>query len=301
MAFDLDAFLKDLGVTGEEETAVRAALGKPERLTMLEKNQLRQTDYSREQDKLRKAQSDLEAQRARLDAEAVEWASLSAAEKKAATDLRASLEAQEAKVLTLTQRVTRLAAEAGLDPAKALEGIDQPAPKPDKPAIDLSGYVKSDDVNRQLAALAEMNLSLPTELMVIAQEHEALTGEKLDPRTIIAEMKTRFGTKGNQKPVDARSIWEEMNKIPEKRAEKSAAQRAAELAAAKQQGYDQARSEAALPIPPSAGIHSPVLRTADGKPRESVLNRPAPESSVRAAAQALATGKYRQQPAGAAK
>lgn len=56
MAFDLDGFVKDLGITGEDEQKVRALFGTPERLTVLEKGHLRQTDYSKAQDAVRAEQ-----------------------------------------------------------------------------------------------------------------------------------------------------------------------------------------------------------------------------------------------------
>ena len=296
MAFDLDGFVKELGVTGDEETALRAALGKPERLSVLEKNQLRQSDYSRQQDALKKSQEDLAKQSTRLEAEMAEWASLTAAEKESATKLRESLEATEQKVLTLTQRVTRIATDAGLDPAKALEGIDQPVKKPEPKVepIDTSKFVGAE----QFGQFGKYMFDLVSELPMIAAEHFALTGEHLNTRELKAEIEARAGTKGAN--LDPRAIWEEKYQIPVKRETKTKEARAAEIAEAEKRGFERARSEAALPIPPSNGMRSPVLRTQDGKPHESVLKRPAPESGVRAAAQALATGKYREKPAGAA-
>ena len=296
MAFDLKGFYKDLGFTPEEEAAVSAALDKPERLKLLEGNQLRQSDYSREKDKLAKAQTELEAAKQRLDAEALEWAGLSAKDKTAATELRDSLEKAQAKVLTLTQRVERIATDAGLDPAKALEGIDQPPPKkePETPAVDTSKFVGVD----QFQSMSEYLFHLGLEIPAIAAEHQELSGERLDTRAFREEVQKRAKTKGAN--LDPRAIWEDMHQIQAKRDAKAKASREEEIKQAETRGFERAKSEAALPVPPSQGFHSPVLRTTDGAPRESILKRPAPESSVRAAAAALATGKYRQ-PTGAAK
>ena len=296
MAFDLKGFYKDLGFTPEEEAAVSAVLDKPERVKVLEGNQLRQSDYSREKDKLAKAEGDLDAAKKRLDAEALEWAGLSAAEKAQATELRDSLDKAQAKVLMLTQRVERIAADAGLDPKKALEGIEQVVPpkKDEPPPVDTSKFVGLD----QFGSMSEYLFNLGLEIPAIAAEHLELTGERLDTRAFREEIQARAKTKGAN--LDPRSIWEEKYQIPQKRDEKSKAAREAELKQAEQRGFERAKSEAALPVPPSHGLHSPVLRTTNGEPRESVLKRPAPETGVRSAAAALATGKYRQ-PAGAAK
>lgn len=297
MAFDLAAFLKELGPTAEEEAILTKALGTPERLTLLEKNQLRQSDYSKMSDGLSKEQKKLTEAQGRLDAEAAEWAKLTATEQEAATALRDSLNKTEQKVLALTQRVTKIATDAGLDPAKALEGIDQAPPKKEEPKvdpIDTSKFVGAE----QFGSMSEYLFNLSVELPMIAAEHLELTGERLDTRALRAEIQKRATTKGAN--LDPRAIWEETNKIPEKRDAKTATTRAAEITAAEGRGFERARSEAALPIPPSNGQHSPMLRV-NGEKHDSILKRPVPESGVRAAAQALATGKYRQVPVGAAK
>lgn len=295
MAFDLDGFVKELGLDDAEAASVRTALGKPERLTLLEKNQLRQSEFSKAMNGLTKEQQKLTDAQARLDAEAAEWASLSAKEKEQATALRDNLEKSQAKVLALEQRVARIATDAGLDPQKALEGIEQTpvVKKEDPPAFDDSKFVKAD----QFGTMSEYLFNLSVELPAIAQEHFDLTGERLDTRAIRAEIQNRSKVKGAN--LDPRSIWEETYKIPEKRAEKATAAHAAEIAAAEQRGADRVRSEAALPIAPSSGMHSPLLR-ANGAEHKSVLSRTVPESGVRNAAAALATGKYRET-AGAAK
>lgn len=294
MALDLEAFIKELGLEGDEATAVKTALGKPERLSILEKNQLRQSDYSKLADGLKAEQKKLESASAKLDAEAAEWASLSASEKANATALRDSLNATEQKVLALQQRVTKIATDAGLDPAKALEGIDQVVKKeePVVPAIDPTKFVGHD----QFASMSEYMFNLSMELPTIAAEHFELTGERLNTTALRTEIQKRAGTKGAN--LDPRAIWEETNGIQAKRDAKTAAARTEEIKQAETRGFERARSEAALPVPPSHGQHSPVLRSVNGEARKSVLERPVPETGVRSAAQALATGKYRQ-PVGA--
>ncbi len=300
MAFDLDAFLKELGATGDEEATLRTALGKPERLTLLEKNQLRQSDYSKQFDALRKSQGDLEAMKTRLDAEAAEWATLSASEKAASTKLRQDLDAHQAKVLTLTQRVQRIAADAGLDPTKALEGIDQPVTPPKKdepPPFDASKFAPAS----AFAQMSDYLFQLATEIPALAAEHRALTGQDLDTRALRTEIQKRSGMKGAN--LDPRVVWEELNQIPTIRETKAREKYDQDLKAAEARGFERARTEASLPVPPStAGVRSAVLRSLDsGKPHESVLKRPAPEGGVQGALTALRTRKYAEQPPGAQK
>lgn len=291
MAFDLKAFYKELGFTDEEASAVSAVLDKPERIAILEKNQLRQSDYSKAMNTLKGDQAKLADAQKRLDAEAAEWASLSASEKAASTELRDKLNASEQRVLALQQRVTKIATDTGLDVQKALEGIDQAPPKEpakEQPVIDTSKLVGVE----QFGSMSEYLFNLSVELPMLAQEHFELTGERLDTRALKAEIAKRATTKGAN--LDPRAIWEETYQIPQKREAKATAAIDQRIKDAEARGYERARSEAALPVPPSQGHRSPLLRTPDGQPRQSKLQRPQPENGVAAAAQALATGKYRQ-------
>ncbi len=294
MAFDLDAFLKDLGATGEEETTLRAALGKPERLTLLEQNQLRQSDFSKNSNALKAEQTKLSQASDRLTAEMAEWAKIQAEGGEVTKKMRDDLDKAQQKVLTLTQRVERVATEAGLDPAKALEGIDQVVPpKKDEPApIDMSKYVSAE----QFAAMMNWQVDLATELPMIAQEHFDLTGERLDTRAFKSEIAER--AKNKNANLDPRAVWEDKYQIQPKREAKTQAARTAEIQQAEQRGFERARTEAALPTPSAPGQHSPLLKTV-GEGHTSKLQRPAPEKGIASAAAALQSGKYREQPAGA--
>jgi len=289
MAFDLDTFLKDIGATGDEEAQLRAALGKPERLTYLEGNQLRQAEFSKQMNALKTSQDELKAANERVTAEMAEWARIQAEGGEVTKKMQDDLHKAEQRALVLTQRVQKIASDAGLDPTKALEGIDQPPPKvePKVEPVDTSKFVGA----RQFADISNYLMALVTELPVLVDEHFALTGERLDTRALRAEIEAR--AKAKNPVLDPRAVWEEKYGIPEKRETKTREAREAEIKQAEQRGFERARSEAALPVPPSAGTRSPVLRTADGQARTSVLNRPAPETGVRSAASALATGKYR--------
>lgn len=291
MAFDVPKWLKeDMGFSDDEIKDLAPKL--TAKADVLEKGYLRQSDYSKNMDGLKKAQTDLGAASERLTAEMAEWATVQAANEPITKKMRDDLDAAQLKVTQLTSRVTRIATDAGLDPAKALEGIDQVIPpKPtDAPAPpDLSGYVKREE----LSGLASMSLNLPAELQSIADEHFELTGKRLDTRTIIREIQTRAGTRGNQKTLDPREIWEDQHKISELRADRDKKAHDAEITAAENRGREAAMSEIAVPGSTPAGRHAPVFQTADHKPRESVLKRQQPGTTVNAAVGALRSGKYR--------
>jgi hypothetical protein len=292
MAFDLDNFLKELGATGDEEASLRIALGKPERLALLEKGQLRQADYSRQADALKKEQEKLAAANDRVTAEMAEWAKLQAEGGEVTAKMRESLEKAEQKVLTLTQRVQRVAVDAGLDPVKALEGIDQVVPpkKDEPPPFDTSKFVGADTFGQMSNYLFKLATSIPR----LAHEHRLLTGEELDTDALASEITERSSKKGAE--LDPRKVWEEKYGIPEKRAAKDASARAEEIKQAELRGAERVRTEMALPVPPSNGVRSPLLRTPDGTERKSVLNRPQPETTQRSAVAALVNRTYKDKP-----
>jgi len=285
--------VEELGFT-EDEAKELVAKFDP-RMEKVSAGYMRQSDYDRSQNEskteLKKSQDELQAANDRLNVEMAEWATLTAGEKAQATQLRTDLETAQQDVLKYRQVVTRIATEAGIDPEKVLAGVTVPLKKeePKVPVVDLSGYVKTD----QLSGLAEMALTLPAELQAIANEHFDLTGKRLDTRTIIAEIKARAGTRGNQKPLDPRAIWEEAHQIPEKRVavEKKTFDDA--ISAAEARGREAALTEASIPGQQPLGKHAPVFSGPSGKPRESVLHRPQPGTGSQSAVAAFRTGKYK--------
>jgi hypothetical protein len=86
MAFDTKQWLTELGFN---ETEIGELAPKFEsRTAQLEKGQLRQAEFSRNQDALKKEQEKLVGQQQRLEQDIAEWATLTATEKEAAKKLR---------------------------------------------------------------------------------------------------------------------------------------------------------------------------------------------------------------------
>lgn len=278
-AFDTKKWLMDdLGFSEEE---AKDLLPKFEtRAEKVQSGYLRQSDYDR---RMNEGKAELAAANDKLNAEMAEWASLTASEKQSATQLRVDLEASQQEVLRLKQSVTRIASEAGLDPTKVLG--TEPPPKKDEPpkGPDLSGYAKRDDV----MGLATMSLTLPAELMAIAEEHRELTGERLDTREIVREIQSRAGTRGNQKSLDPRAIWEELKGIPAKREEVSTQKFNDAIAAAEARGREAALTEASIPGQQPPGRHAVVFGG-----QKSKLERPQPGSRLSGAIAAMRSGKY---------
>lgn len=290
MAFDIPKWLKEDMAFSDEEIATLAPkfAAKAE---VLEKGQLRLQDYSRHMTGLQKSQADLAAANERLNAEMAEWATLTAAEKQQATALRGDLEKSQAEILKLTQTINRVAADAGLDPAKILAGanVTPVEPKPVVQPFDTSKFVDRD----QFGSVANALLMAGPELMAIQHEHQQLTGEWLDTRAIVKELQARASQKGNQKPLDVRAIWEETHAVPEKRTAVEKKKFDDAIASAEQRGRDAALSEATIPgQTPSGRGHGPLTRNLHLESHKPVAPRPQP-TGMSPAMLALRTGKYR--------
>lgn len=289
-------FLKsDIGYTDEQLTGLNA-----DQLKKLAEAVMRQSDYDAAMNagkaELATAQQKLTEANDRLNAEMAEWATIRAQGGDITAKMQKDLEAAQAKVATLTARVTGIATQAGLDPAKALEGLETVVPPPNQPPQnqppDLSGYVKTDDFRRGYGELAQAMLRVPAALMRIAREHQQLFGTPLDESSIITEIETRAATPRNQKTLDPIAIWEEKHNVAAKRDEVAKATHDAEIAAAEARGRDAALSSINVP-----GGHTPSHRHAPifGGERKSAIARPQPQSTTQAAAAALRSGKYRQE------
>jgi hypothetical protein len=210
---------------------------------------------------------------------------MTAKEREGASQLRKDLETAQADVLKHQQALRRLATEAGVDPTTVLQTTTVVPPKKEEPAVDLSGYAKAGDIG----AVANMALRLPAQLAKIAREHQALTGQVLDEDVIIDEIQKRANTRGNQKSLDPRSVWEELNDVPTLRdtAQKKTFDDA--IAAAEARGREAALTESSIPGAPPPGKHAPVFANREA-PK---LARSQPGTGLQSAVAALRTGKYK--------
>lgn len=294
MAFDIKKFLmEDLGLEEAEATATAAKI-KPESVTRLEGRHKSQADIEAAQAAIAKTQTQLAEANERLNGEMAEWASLSTREKAEATELRQSLEQAKVRATQLETRLTTLATQHGVDPKPLLEGAAVVPVKKDEPVtpLDPNNFVGVD----RFGSAMGFALDLPANLAYIQDQHFALTGERLDPRDIVKTIKANASVKGAT--VDPIEIWEAKYKIPDLRAAKSKKDHDAEITAAEARGEERARTASVMPGPTAPGRHAPVFGRRDDAgtitPRTSALKRPQPESGVRSAAAALASGKYRQ-------
>ena len=284
MAFPVEDWLKEFGFEGDELKALATKFGA--KSDVLEKNQLRQSDYSRSMNEVKKLQTKAEETNAALEREMAEFATLSAAEQAKAGDQRKRIEDLETKAFKYQQTLERVAEENGLDVAQVLEGVGH-VEKP-KPAATPEPFDPT-PIRREVGAITSYLLALNGDLPAIAQEHLELTGNRLDTRAFVREL-TDLANKG-QAP-DPNRFWEEKFDIGAKRQAKSQAEFEQKIATAREEGRRAGASEANLPgARPMEGTHSPVLRQAAAGANKA--QRPQPGSRMQAAVNALREGKYR--------
>lgn len=291
MAFNIKDWLKTDMQMSDEDVALVAGKLEP-KAALIEGGILRQQDYSAKMNEVTKLQGDIEAKDRRLTDEMAEWGSLTAAEKAQNTALRTSIEALESDKLKLTQRLTRVASEAGIDPKSVLADIEaEPVPKPAAAAapIDTSKFATLETMN----GVAAMALEMPAVLHELAEDHRELFGARLNTTAIMAEIKQRAATRGNQKSLDPRAVWEELNNVPAKREAVAKVKYDTEITAAVERGRQTAITEMSVPGNHTpVGRSSPVLVQAGG--HKSAVQRPQPGQGVQSAVAAFSSGKYRQ-------
>lgn len=297
-----DYVTKDLGVT-DPERQKRLIADMTGLEDVIEKHQLRQQDFSKKQDILTKeiaeqkraleeAQAKLEERNNRLNAEIAEWGTVSAKTKGDVEKAQKELKALQSRFEKATERVRSLAEAAGQDPDAAVAELTAGA----APQVDLTGYARTDDVTKNLQTLARMALTLPSQLMTIAREHHALTGEDLDTDALVKELETRAGTQGNQRSLNIRDIWEEVHGVSDKRAAKETERINGLVEEAHKKGLEEGRSQLEVPggSAPPPGRHSAVLTTINREDRAPKLERPVRADRQTSAIQALRSGKYRE-------
>jgi hypothetical protein len=300
MALDIKQWLTgEMGFT-EDETKTLLPQFTADRIQKLDKGYLRQSDYSKHMDEFKsnmtKAQAKLTADSQALNGEIAEWSKLKGADTEAREKAEQRVAALEQRLFTHQQHIRKLATDAGVDPTPFLKDDNETPVPPTKPAtppaptVDLSPFAKNTDV----AAMNQYLFDLQVELATLVPEHQALFGTPLDARKLAEEIRRRAAAKEDITP---RAVWEETFDVATTREAKAKEHHDAEIAAAEQRGREAALSEGAIPHASPAGKHAVVFqprRDDQGQPVGPALERPRPQQRVASAAQALATGKYRQ-------
>lgn len=265
---DLKQWLIDNGVKADRVDAILPDLAPA--TSAIELGVTNTRDHAAQLAAIEATRQELAEANNRVNQELIEISAARNAGEPITAQMRTDLGAANARVAQLETILRTRGQEMGLNVEELIPAARaaEPPAGGDRNAPDLSGYAKSEDVRRQMQNSARYLLSVPADLMQIAHEHRELTGEYLDTRAIVAEIERRAGDPKNYdgqgnliKPADARAIWEETQGIPAKREAKAAATREAELQAARDEGYNRARTEAAIPgQEPVRGNHAPIFR-----------------------------------------
>lgn len=257
MPFDLKSWLTDLAAEGalttEELGTLETALGKEKVLKRIEEGQLRQADYSRAMNAL------TEKEKATLDLhdQLVAWRD-EALQKINASNLTAR---QEREARAVIEAKLKHAAEVhGLDLASL--GVDNAAAPNHNAAGNNAGatgttgatpaYVKEEDWKKEVGAMRATFPMLPALLHDLSVEHQVLFGKPLANAGALVQQALEKG-----KPL--REVWEEQNKVAERRTEIKEQEIQARITAAVQAREAEVRSELNLPPAPRADARSPVL------------------------------------------
>lgn len=295
--FDVDKFLtEELGLQGDAVAAVRTHLAPV--ADKIGAGYLRQSDYSSKMNDVKAKEDAYAAANDRLNRDIAEWSQLTASEKKNADGLRAQIEESQAEVAKAHNALRKVATDAGLDVQAVFAGL-KAAPAAGAAgaaaAPDLTGYAKAGDVQRAVNGATLLALTLPAELIAIADEHFALTGRRLDTRKIAAELQARANTRGNQKSLEPRDVWHEQENIPALQDAAAKAKYDADIKAATEAGRTAALSEMAVPTGGTPHGARSVVFTHPGATDTNKIHKPASErGGLSSAVDALATGKYRQ-------
>lgn len=290
MGFDVEKWLTDeMDFSVDEAKALAPQFSS--RSDKLEKGILRQSDYSRQMNDLKKLEGQLAENSERLNADLAEFATLTAGEQGEATKLRERIEKAENKAFALTQKITRFAEENGIDP-KTLLGDVEPQREPEKKVAAFDDKALRGDFDAKIGGVAGYMLDLTAALPGIAEEYHRLTGKTFDQRAFVQGIKADIAAKKADN-LDPQARFEAQFDIPtlrETAREKGITDR---IAAGRAEERAAVLSEQAIPGAQRPGEHSPVFKVGG----ESKLQRPQPSTRLEGAVSALATGRYRNKPA----
>jgi hypothetical protein len=223
------ALLKDAGLSEEEIRATVDAFN-PKALTALARGTMRQSDYSRNMDKLKTDRERIEAR----------WAEAN----KHYQQMLADVEATEAEVTDAKAKLAE--AEGKLEKMPDASQFLTPAQVEEKIAVAQREYALS-----QTAYFGEV--------LELQSEHQQLFGNRLSPQELI-----RKATEAKQNP---RQYWEEAYKVADKRKEIAEAETATQRDKWKKEGYEEGVQAASKP-PGARGLEdsrSPFYAPKEGE------------------------------------
>ena len=294
MAFDVAAVMKDIDdVTGEERAVLERVLAKS---TKLQGGFLRQSEFDRQMNagkaEVAKAQQDLEARRAELEAEVNAQVGTLATWKEqqegTLAQARAAVQAAEQKFASTRAALERAVTDGALERETYLGMADkpdpnapppEPKPKAKEATVDTDRFVDQDSLRRGIVGSALTN----ADMIDLQNEHMEVFGAPLKNARQLVEKTLERASKG-EKGITLRQVWMEEHKVQDTINAKNTAAIEQRIKDAEDQAYRRGRSEAALGSRDAAEAPtSPVLAMAakrDGVQMAGV--RPSVEAAVKA-------------------
>jgi hypothetical protein len=294
MTQETQKWLADLKATGkitdEQIKALEIAAGTPEVDQFIKDSALRQADYSRHMDEVRKAQravedatkelQNKEAAVTKYQADLGTWKA--GAEEKFNAAVRAA-EGSSTKLAAAINRLKAIAVANGLDEADVLKDLDVPSNPPVPPSVDTSKFLTADQLTERVREATRTAAFVDATIHDIAVEHQKLFGVPLPSAKDLVAEAIKAG-----KTLD--QYWSEKFKVPEKQAEVREAEINERIKKAVDEATARLTSERVL-----AGQHnnaapvSPVFKEDLSKPLPVDYK---PGGGISAALAAHAAGKY---------
>lgn len=284
MPFDLNAWLDDLAAEGaltpEQRASTAAALGNEKVLRRLEEGQLRQSDYSRNMNELKKK----ETETTQLSTQLQQWKNN--ADQKIA-ELNSQLENRDMTVAQFQAKMKRIADQAenygidlkdlGVSPEEISKTVATVVPQPDKFDARVGA------IETSLREAARYYPLLPAELADLKDDHLALFGEPLRTRPLMEKLLTEAEA---GRAVNVRKLWEQEFKVEDKRKQVQESEIQKRIDSEVKKQVTQFQSENHLPGQRPASLRSPVLAAFDHSKKSDAM------SAVDKAVNAFNEGKY---------
>lgn len=217
----MDAALAEIldkaGLSAEQRTAAEAAFSIEGLGKVVKDGFMRQSDYSRKQDELRKKEATLEANWQKANAEYV------------------AMQTELAEVQADRESTVAEKAEAARKLAEAEAKLADAA----KNQIDPTKFVSVEDFDRKQREYAAGQSAYFGDILEIAAEHQQLFGTKISPKQLMKEC------------IDAKKTpleyWEDKYQVGAKRTEIAAAAETAKQTEWEKKGYEKRIAEEANP------------------------------------------------------
>ena len=285
--FDLQAWLKDLELSDDERKVLEPVLAKEAVSKKVGESFLRQSDYSRRMNELAdlKKQQEVQLQQKLTELDAhekglVEWKGTA---DKTLAQREKEVERLNRELESTKNAMTKIQTEYGIDVSSYATPTNNPVqPKTFDDSV-LGGYVKRDDFQKAVED-AQKFPWVAAELMDLASEHQEVFGKRLPKARELVE-------RAIKEKKSLRDVWATEYKVEDKRAEIAKKAHDDEIERVRQETEARVRSELKIPAQrPNAA--RPLVLSDSLKNREIHTGPASDQSTVNAALEAYATGKY---------